>query len=220
MDFRRKRYAIQAGNVKERRAMRKKKIAGMIVLGIAIAAVPFFMRMWENRRTGQYIKQFEEDRDESEETGNRKKKDSPHLAEGAIGLVEIPDLNLEYPVFEGTGAEQLNEGIGHMENTAPLCAEGNCVLAGHNGSSRGVYFTFLSNIKAGAEIRITNKEGKVHIYTVEEMRVVNPYDDWVTEESETELLTLFTCADHGTRRFVCKCVPVDYGSERGNVESE
>ncbi len=53
------------------------------------------------------------------------------------------------------------------------------------------------------------------------MRVVNPYDEWVTEESGTEMLTLFTCAEHGTRRFVCKCVPVkDYGSERGDADSE
>jgi len=53
------------------------------------------------------------------------------------------------------------------------------------------------------------------------MRVVNPYEGWVTEESDMEVLTLFTCAEHGTRRFACRCVPVeDYGSERGDVESE
>ena len=35
--------------------------------------------------------------------------------------------------------------------------------------------------------------------------MVSPYDGWVTETDETERLTLFTCAEHGTRRFVCKC---------------
>lgn len=201
--------------------MRKKKEIFFILLGIAITAVPFLLRMREQQRAGQYMEQLEEDGDESEETGNRKKKASPYLAEGAVGIVEIPELNIRYPVFEGAGAGQLNEGIGHMESTAPLCETGNCVLAGHNGSRRGTFFTNLNNAKTGTEVKITTKAGLTHRYTVEEMRVVNPYDEWVTAESDTEVLTLFTCANHGTRRFVCKCVPVkDYGSERGDVESE
>lgn len=202
--------------------MRNKKAVIFILLGIAIAAVPFLLRMREQQRAGQYINQFEEDEnEESEETGNRKKKASPYLAEHAIGIVEVPDLEIKYPVFEGTGAAQLNEGIGHMESTVPLCETGNCVLAGHNGSRRGTFFTNLSSVKAGMEVKLTTKAGVTHCYTVEEMRVVNPYDGWVTEESDTELLTLFTCAEHGTRRFACRCVPVkDYGSERGDADSK
>lgn len=202
--------------------MRSKKALFFVLLGIAIAAVPFFLRMQGQQRAGQYISEFEEEEDEeSKETGNRKKKASPHLAEGAVGIVEIPELKIKYPVFEGTGAVQLNEGIGHMENTAPLCGTGNCVLAGHNGSRRGAFFTSLAGAKAGTEVKITTKAGVTHRYTVEEMRVVNPYDEWVTEESDIEVLTLFTCAEHGTRRFACRCVPVkDYGSERGDARSE
>lgn len=202
--------------------MRNKKTIILILIGMAVAAVPFLLRMREQQRTGQYINQLKEDEDEqSEETGNRKKKASPYLAEDAIGIVEIPDLKIKYPVFEGAGAVQLNEGIGHMESTAPLCGKGNCVLAGHNGSRRGTFFTNLGSIKAGTEVKLTTKAGVTHCYTVEEMRVVNPHDGWVTEESETEMLTLFTCAEHGTRRFACRCVPVkDYGSERGDARSE
>lgn len=202
--------------------MKSIKAIVFILLGIAIAAVPFFLRMKEQERAEQYINHFEEDEDEeSKETGNRKKEASPYLAEDAIGIVEIPELNIRYPVFEGTGTVQLNEGIGHMENTAPLCEKGNCVLAGHNGSRRGTFFTNLSSAKTGMEVKITTKAGVTHCYTVEEMRVVNPYDEWVTEESEKEVLTLFTCASHGTKRFACRCVPVkDYSSERGDVDRE
>lgn len=204
--------------------MRNKKAVFLILMGIAIAAVPFLLRMREQQRAGQYINQLEDNEDEDEtnkETGNRKKEASPYLAEGAIGMVEIPELKIKYPVFEGTGKVQLNEGIGHMENTIPLCGEGNCVLAGHNGSGRGTFFTNLSNAKTGMEVNLTTKEGVTHCYMVEEMRVVSPYDAWVTEDSETEMLTLFTCAEHGTRRFACRCVPVkDYGTERGDADSE
>ena len=202
--------------------MRSKKAVIIILAGIAIAAVPFLLRMREQQRAEQYISQLEEDEDEEEskKAGSRKKEASPYLAEDAAGIVEIPELNIRYPVFEGTGTAQLNEGIGHMEDTAPLCSPGNCVLAGHNGSRRGTFFTNLGSVKAGTEVSLTTKAGVAHRYTVEEMRVVNPYDEWVTAESDTEVLTLFTCAEHGTRRFVCKCVPVqDYGSGRGDAES-
>lgn len=204
--------------------MKSKKAVFLILMGIAIAAVPFLLRMREQQRAGQYINQLEEDGNEDEtskETGSRKKKASPYLAEGAAGMVEIPELKIKYPVFEGAGTVQLNEGIGHMESTASLCGKGNCVLAGHNGSRRGIFFTNLSSARAGMEVKLTTKEGVAHCYTVEEMRVVNPYDAWVTEESDMEVLTLFTCAEHGTRRFACRCVPVkDYGIERGDVDSE
>ena len=197
--------------------MRSKKTVILILIGTAIAFVPFFLRFLGQQRADRYMKQFEEEDDEeSKETAGRKKKASPYMAEGAAGIVEIPELNIKLPVFEGTGAEQLNEGIGHMEDTAPLCAKGNCVLAGHNGSRRGTFFTNLSSIKAGAEVVLTTKAGVAHHYKVEEIRVVNPYEEWVTEESSTEVLTLFTCAEHGTRRFACRCVPVrDYSSGRG-----
>lgn len=197
--------------------MRRKTAKFIILMGIAIAAVPFLLRMQGEQKAGQYIIQLEEnENEESEKTGSRKKKDSPYLAEDAIGIVEILELKIKYPVFEGTGAEQLNEGIGHMEGTAHLCGKGNCVLAGHNGSRRGIFFTNLCSIRVGAEVQVTTRAGVAHSYTVEEMRVVNPYEEWVTEKSDAEVLTLFTCVSHGTKRFACKCVPVkDYGRERG-----
>jgi len=150
-----------------------------------------------------YIKEFEEEHKEKTD----KKKDFLFSKEGVTGIIEIPDLNMKYPIFEGTGNTQLNEGTGHMMEIAGLCGTGNCVLAEHNRSRRGVYFTYLCNIEAGTRVKLTNKERVTHEYTAQKMRVVSPYDEWVTEEPEDEVLTLFTCASHGTRRFAVKCVP-------------
>lgn len=186
---------------------KNKKAACLIVLGIAIAVIPVLLRMRQEQDTQMYVKEFEEDDEEKED----KKKDSLLSKDGVIGIIEIPDLNIKYPIFEGTGNTQLNEGIGHMTETAGLCGKGNCVLAGHNGSRRGVYFTYLCNIEAGTRVKLTNKKRVTHEYEACEMRVVSPYDGWVTEESEDEVLTLFTCASHGTRRFAVKYVPVTGG---------
>lgn len=188
---------------------RIKKDIVLILLGVAIVAIPFLLRMKEQERSNRYMKAFEEEQNEEKQNKkDHKKKDSLLLQEGVIGIIEIPSLDIRYPVFEGAGSVQLNEGIGHMTNTTELCGKGNCVLAGHNGSRRGVYFTYLCNIEAGAKVVLTNRKKEKHEYTVKEMKVVNPYDEWVTEQTEGESLTLFTCAEHGTKRFVVKCEPV------------
>lgn len=167
------------------------------------------------------MKAFEEEQNEEKQNKkDHKKKDSLLLQEGVIGIIEIPSLDIKYPVFEGAGSVQLNEGIGHMTNTTELCGKGNCVLAGHNGSRRGVYFTYLCNIEAGAKVLLTNRKKEKHEYTVKEMKVVNPYDEWVTEQTEGESLTLFTCAEHGTKRFVVKCEPVDNADQQDGEKTD
>lgn len=198
---------------------RIKKDIVLILLGVAIVAIPFLLRMKEQERSNRYMKAFEEEQNEEEQNKkDHKKKDSLLLQEGVIGIIEIPSLDIKYPVFEGAGSVQLNEGIGHMTNTTELCGKGNCVLAGHNGSRRGVYFTYLCNIEAGAKVFLTNKSREKHEYTVTETKVVNPYDERVTEPTAGESLTLFTCANHGTNRFVVKCEPVKETDDQAITE--
>ena len=200
---------------------RIKKDMVLILLGVAIVAIPFLLRMKEQERSNRYMKAFEEEQNEEKQNKkDHKKKDSLLLQEGVIGIVEIPSLDIKYPVFEGAGSVQLNEGIGHMTNTTELCGKGNCVLAGHNGSRRGVYFTYLCNIEAGAKVLLTNRKKEKHEYTVKEMKVVNPYDEWVTEQTEGESLTLFTCAEHGTKRFVVKCEPVNNTDQQNGEKTD
>ena len=191
--------------------MSKKRIVTLIVLGIAIVAVPFLLRFLDRKQAEDYINRMgvtEDEEDEESEAGGGKKKATPELskgAKGAIGIIEIESLNIRYPIFEGAGAEQLNMGIGHLPETAGLMQKGNCVLAGHNGSRRGTFFTNLSSIAIGAEVKVTDKEMVTHTYIVEDTGVVGSYDASVRAESDEERLTLFTCAYHGTQRFVCRC---------------
>lgn len=188
--------------------MSKKRIVTLIALGIAIVVVPFLLRFLDRKQAEDYINRIgvtEDEEDEESEAGGGKKKATPELSKGAIGIIEIESLNIRYPIFEGAGAEQLNMGIGHLPETAGLLQKGNCVLAGHNGSRRGTFFTNLSSIAIGAEVKVTDKEMVTYTYIVEDTGVVGPYDASVRAESDEERLTLFTCAYHGTQRFVCRC---------------
>ena len=192
--------------------MSRRKFIFVVLTGIALVAVPFVFRAMDKNNADKYIREFEVDDDGTDEgqenpgkASGGKKKSSEKIPDDAIGIIEIKSLDICYPIFEGAGDTQLNMGIGHMESTAPLCEKGNDVLAGHNGSRRGVFFTNLSNIRIGAEVRITNKEKVTHIYEAYETGVYGPYDETVYAESEEECLTLFTCAYSGTRRFVVRC---------------
>ena len=192
--------------------MSSKKALILIFVGIAIMTLPFFIRVRDKKQAEHYIEEIEQmgedkedDQEEKVKTGHSKEKTADKIPEGAIGIIEIESLGIKYPVFEGAGDEQLNIGIGHLTETAGLCEKGNCVLAGHNGSRRGIFFTNLSDIKTGAKVVVTNKNRAVHTYEVADTFIVGPYDASVRKESDEECLTLFTCAYHGTERFVCRC---------------
>lgn len=106
----------------------RKVVAGLLITaGIAIMAVPFFWRATGEKQTEQLISEFEqtleddydEETDVEEEQTSISKEDEAILKEGGvIGIIEIPGLDIRYPVMEGTTSKVLNAGIGHIEETA------------------------------------------------------------------------------------------------------
>lgn len=132
------------------------------------------------------------------------------FAEGeVIAILEIPALDIRYPVVEGCTSADLKYAIGHMSETARIGQPGNCVLAGHNGSRYGTYFTHLNRIEVGDEVKLLDASGEVYQYSVADSFVVGPYDNTIKKQGKETELTLFTCAERGTKRFVVKCEPVE-----------
>lgn len=114
-------------------------------------------------------------------------------------------MELKYAVLEGTGNHELSCGIGHIPDTAGIGEKGNCVLAGHNGSRHGTFFTNLKTMEMGEIVKLTDKEGNSYSYVVESMEVVGPYDNAVKAQGEETELTLITCENKGTMRLIVKC---------------
>ena len=112
----------------------RKVVAGLLITaGIAIMAVPFFWRATGEKQTEQLISEFEqtleddydEETDVEEEQTSISKEDEAILKEGGvIGIIEIPSIDIRYPVIEGTGVDVLNAGIGHMPETAGIGESG------------------------------------------------------------------------------------------------
>lgn len=187
-----------------------------MLIGIVCLLIPFYYRYTEVRNTEKLMEDFvesmeekqdEETEGETEEQSTIGEADAAIFSEGdVIAILEIEALGIRYPVMEGATSDNLNKGIKHIIETAGTGDTGNCVLAGHNGSRYGEFFTHLSGIEKGDTVRILKNDGTWLTYVVTDTYTVDPYDNSIKDQGEERELTLFTCAEKGTMRFVVRCL--------------
>lgn len=195
-------------------------LSGILIMGAAVVAVPLFYQIYGRIRTDQLISEFEShinpaqsdirdppsDIMETEEERFSVGEISEPLA-GAIGMIKIQSIAIEYPIMEGEGKAQLSHSVGHLPDTVGIGELGNCVLAGHRGSRYGPIFKHLDQIVIGDEVRVTDLEGRIHSYRVTEVFVTTPDDISVKKQNDMEELTLVTCEYKGTMRLIIRCLP-------------
>ena len=121
-----------------------------------------------------------------------------------IGILEIPSLNIKYPILSETSNAALKISIAKYWGANPNQV-GNMVVIGHNYEN-SYMFSNLPNIKLGDEIKITDNTGKTLIYKVYETKVIDPYDNDCTSQLTNGRIevTLITCFDGGKNRFYAK----------------
>ena len=186
------------------------------LVGVICLAIPAYNHFSSIRKTDRLMKEFTESVEEmqDEETAGEEEEqtaiseaDATLFSEGdVIAILEIEALGIRYPVMEGATSDNLNKGIGHLTETAGIGGIGNCVLAGHNGSRYGEFFTHLNEIAIGDVVQILDFEGKEYTYEVTDFYTVDPYENSIKDQGEEKELTLFTCAQKGTMRFVVRCL--------------
>jgi len=131
---------------------------------------------------------------------------------GEPNRLVISSLSLEapiiYPTETGEDAYQvaLRDGVVHYPGTAEPGQPGNVYIFGHSSDflwAPGNYktiFAVLPEIEVGAEIQVSNPEGRIFTYLVTETKVVNPRDLEVLDQGTGEFsrLTLQTSYPLGT----------------------
>lgn len=120
---------------------------------------------------------------------SRSRIGEPRPASGIpISLLEVPRLDLQVPVGEGTSARTLSRGAGHIAGTAFPEEPGNVGIAGH----RDTVFRKLSRIQTGDTVLLVTATNRYR-YQVAWTRIVSPADVGVLAGSEQAELTLVTC---------------------------
>ena len=116
-------------------------------------------------------------------------------AEGVMGYIEIPKINVLLPIYHGVSSGVLSQGIGHLPETSlPVGGEStHCVLAGHSGMSSARLFTDLPKLQTG-DVFYLHIYNKTLTYTIDQVKKVLPTDtsDLQIVDGE-DYVTLVTC---------------------------
>lgn len=104
------------------------------------------------------------------------------------GILRIPSVDLELPVFSGTQEANMTRGAGRLQDTAPLGEPGNTAIAAH----RDGYFRALKDVRLGDEILVETLDGPLR-YEIVDLSIVEPDDVSVLDPTPGTTITLVTC---------------------------
>ena len=131
-------------------------------------------------------------------------KETEEAENGLFGMIQIPKINLYYPVFSYLTEDLLKIAPCKFYGNTPT-VNGNLCIAGHNYDN-ALFFSKISSLIPNDEIFIFDSNGVPYIYLV--------YDKY--EVSETDLspilnylpnekiLTLVTCNNLNNNRIIIK----------------
>ncbi len=120
-------------------------------------------------------------------------------SDGIMGYIEVPKLDIVYPVYHGTDEAILQIAIGHLDWTSmPVGGESShCVVSGHRGLPSARLFTDLDQMEVGDTFLLRVLD-EVLTYEVDQILIVEPHvtEDLLIVEGE-DLCTLVTCTPYG-----------------------
>ena len=136
------------------------------------------------------------------------------LPDEKFGIITIPKMDLEMPLFLGASEENMAAGAAVLSQTSiPLGGvNSNAVIAGHRGYSGYPYFKEIELLEPGDEVIITNIWGTL-TYVVTEIKIINPNDvNAILIQRGKDMITLLTChpyASGGKYRYLVFCERVE-----------
>ena len=110
-----------------------------------------------------------------------------------IGIINIPAIDLEYPIIDKTTKETMRISISKFSG-GEINEIGNVALAGHNNYS-GTMFGKNKNLKIKDKIYLTDLTRRTIEYEIYNIFVTDPNDTSIleTEDKTKRELTLITC---------------------------
>lgn len=119
--------------------------------------------------------------------------------DGMMGMVEIPKIDVNLPIYHTTSEEVLEKAAGHLEGSSlPVGGEStHAVISAHRGLPSASLFTDLDQLEEGDHFLIHVLDDTL-CYEVDQILVVEPKEteSLAVEEGE-DLVTLLTCTPYG-----------------------
>jgi sortase A len=105
--------------------------------------------------------------------------------------IQVPALNLDAPVVQGDGWEQLKKGVAQHLGTGDPGQEGNVVLSAHN-DVYGELFRFLDKLQPGDHVILYTQQ-RQYTYIVDRTVIVKPTQVEVMATTADPTVTLISC---------------------------
>lgn len=118
---------------------------------------------------------------------------------GMMGYIEIPVLNIKFPIYHGTSDTTLQVAIGHVEGSSlPIGGEStHSVLSGHRGLPSAKLFTDLDKLQI-QDYFLIHVLDDTYTYEVDQIRIVLPQElEELTIQEGKDYCTLVTCTPYG-----------------------
>lgn len=132
------------------------------------------------------------------------------LPDETFGVITIPKLELEMPLYLGATDENMAKGAAVLSETSiPIGGENtNAVIAGHRGYGGASYFRYVPELTPGDEVLITNL-WEILRYQVVGTKIIEPHEiDHILIQPGRDMVTLLTChpyASGGKQRYLVYC---------------
>lgn len=121
-----------------------------------------------------------------------------------IGVINIPSINVNYPILSTYTDELLKTAPCRFHGPNPN-EVGNLCIAGHNYKN-SKFFSKVPNLQLGDKIEITDLSGRMLTYTVYDKFIVNPDELECTSQltNGNKEITLITCTNDNKQRHIIK----------------
>lgn len=146
-----------------------------------------------------------------------------YAADGVMGYINIPKINVNLPIYHDTDNEHMLKGVGHLVGTSfPVGGKNtHAVLSAHSGLSTAELFTNLVDLKKGDlfYIHILNES---LAYKVDQIKIVKPNEtNDLKIINEKDYITLVTCTPYGvnSHRLLVRGHRTEYNADLENQES-
>lgn len=132
------------------------------------------------------------------------------LPDETFGVISIPKLNLEMPLYLGATDENMAKGAAVLSGTSVPIGGSNtdAVIAGHRGWGGAAYFRYITELSIGDEVVITNLWERLR-YRVVGTKIIEPHEiENIFIQPGRDMVTLLTChpyASGGKQRYLVYC---------------
>ena len=192
--------------LRRRRWLRRSlSLASVAIMCVAVGMIgyPFYTNLYASRIQARLDRQFTSEALRNDYLNCRaldRNDPACQIQDGdSLTRIQIPSIDVDVVVVEGTTPDALRAGAGHYRSTPLPCEVGNVSIAGHR-TTYGRPFNNVDLLEVGSEITLVTPIGSCTYHVVSQHITVPSDGTVIANTPDRSMLTLTTCHPKGSAR--------------------